>query len=84
MLHFTCAIELNLWAQKTVSMIKIFMPYQEVVMSDFMTSWNAQCLVNREAWFGQKNIVSRIKENIKSKLQSPWTTTRQNNILKKK
>ncbi len=42
------------------------MPYQEVVMSDFMTSWNAQCLVNRESWFGKKNIVSGIEKDVKS------------------
>lgn len=58
------------------------MPYQEVVMPDFMTSWDAESLVNREAWFGQKNIVTRIKEDIKSELQCPWTSTGQNNILR--
>lgn len=42
------------------------MPYQKVVMPDFMTSWDAQCLVNREAGFGKKNIVTGIKEDIES------------------
>lgn len=51
-------------------------------MPDFMTSWDAESLVNREAWFGQKNIVTRIKEDIKSELQCPWTSTGQNNILR--